>query len=164
MYQDGADERERRIELEESQRAAQLEIQQLRQQVQNRDQQKQLDNQKVQDQGQRIQELQERTQSTTIFEYIRNCHAVLYSRLVPETNRRLMTGKSTENRRGRPHPLEMREWNNFLGEQQDLFEEISNAFPPGYRGFSSIEGLENMGIGLFLPPTVSSPIIEGKPR
>ncbi|KAG6278906.1 hypothetical protein E4U48_000317 [Claviceps purpurea] len=130
MYQDGADERERRIELEESQRAAQLEIQQLRQQVQNRDQQKQLDNQQVQDQGQQIQELQERTQSTTIFEYIRNYE----------------------------------EWNNFLGEQQDLFEEISNAFPPGYRGFSSIEGLENMGIGLFLPPTVSSPIIEGKPR
>ncbi|KAG6184840.1 hypothetical protein E4U46_006347 [Claviceps purpurea] len=122
MYQDGADERERRIELEESQRAAQLEIQQLRQQ-------------QVQDQGQQIQELQERTQSTTIFEYIRNCHAVLYFRLVPETNRRLMTGKSTANRRGRPHPLEMREWNNFLGEQQDLFEEISNAFPPGYRGF-----------------------------
>ncbi|KAG6176577.1 hypothetical protein E4U27_005053 [Claviceps purpurea] len=160
MYQDGADERERRIELEESQRAAQLEIQQLRISKNSSTD----DNQQVQDQGQQIQELQERTQSTTIFEYIRNCHAVLYFRLVPETNRRLMTGKSTANRRGRPHPLEMREWNNFLGEQQDLFEEISNAFPPGYRGFSSIEGLENMGIGLFLPPTVSSPIIEGKPR
>lgn len=36
----------------------------------------------------------------------------------------------------------MREWNDFLKEQQDLFEEIFNAFPPEYHGFHSIDGLE----------------------
>ncbi|KAG5985865.1 hypothetical protein E4U52_000847 [Claviceps spartinae] len=39
----------------------------------------------------------------------------------------------------------MRVWNNFLGEQQGLFEEIFDAFPPNYRGFTPIIGLENIG-------------------
>ncbi|KAG6125617.1 hypothetical protein E4U22_002441 [Claviceps purpurea] len=149
MYQDGADKLV----------AAQLEIQQLRQQIehdsqqiqqkdqqlQDRDQQIEHDSQQIQQKDQRIHELQERTQSTTIFEYVRICYEVLYSRLVPETNRRLMTGKSTVHHGGRPYPLEMREWNNFLGEQQDLFEEIFNAFPPDYRGFPSLIRLETAG-------------------
>ncbi|KAG5954769.1 hypothetical protein E4U56_007643, partial [Claviceps arundinis] len=41
----------------------------------------------------RIQELQERTHSTTIFEYARNRHEGLYSQLVSETNRQLRIGK-----------------------------------------------------------------------
>ncbi|KAG6122673.1 hypothetical protein E4U14_005804 [Claviceps sp. LM454 group G7] len=167
MYQDGTDERERRIELEESQRAAQLEIQQLRQQLQIRDQEKQQDNQQiqqqgqqVQQQGQQIQELQEQTQDTTIFEYVRSCYEILYSRLAPETNRRLMTGKSTVHHRGRPHPRQMRVWNNFLGEQQGLFEEIFNAFPLNYRGFTPIIGLENIewNVDHFISLNIEDPV------
>ena len=94
------------------------------------------------------QQAEHRTRKTTLFEYLKCCHAHLFKTITVETDRSLSTQGEITNPSGKSRPVRLRPWENFLEVQKETFERLFALYPHDepprvFENLAFIEGLSD---------------------
>ncbi|KAG6113019.1 hypothetical protein E4U13_004045 [Claviceps humidiphila] len=84
---------------------------------------------------QRLQEIDPLLQPSTLGDFIKECHASLFSKLTIETNAGRDNDVTTTNSRGKWQPEKVMQWTDFLSEQRLIFDKVCEVFPSELRVF-----------------------------
>ncbi|KAG6019106.1 hypothetical protein E4U40_007427 [Claviceps sp. LM458 group G5] len=77
----------------------------------------------------RLQEIDPLLQPSTLGDFIKECHASLFSKLTIEPNAGRGSDVTTTNSRGKWQPEKVMQWTDFLSEQRLIFDKICEVFP-----------------------------------
>ena len=98
----------------------------------------------VSTESERIKRELEATRKTTLFEYIKACHDLVFTRFTVKTNRTL-TSKSLTIPSGRRCPSRLEPWEDFLVEQRVILGTLFSEFPARVEAFRSRDYLCTRG-------------------
>ncbi|KAG6215919.1 hypothetical protein E4U34_005372 [Claviceps purpurea] len=84
---------------------------------------------------QRLQEIDPLLQPSTLGDFIKECHASLFSKLTIEPNAGRGSDVTTTNIRGKWQPEKVMQWTDFLSEQKLIFDNVCEVFPSELRVF-----------------------------
>ncbi|KAG6113016.1 hypothetical protein E4U13_004042 [Claviceps humidiphila] len=84
---------------------------------------------------QRLQEIDPLLQPSTLGDFIKECHASLFSKLTVEPNAGRGSDATTTNLRGKWRPEKVMQWTDFLSEQRLIFDKVCEVFPSELRVF-----------------------------
>ncbi|KAG6105569.1 hypothetical protein E4U13_007829 [Claviceps humidiphila] len=84
---------------------------------------------------QRLREIDPLLQPSTLGDFIKECHASLFSKLTIEPNVGRGSDATTTNLRGKWQPKKVIQWTDFLSEQRLIFGKVCEVFPSELREF-----------------------------
>ncbi|KAG6092899.1 hypothetical protein E4U31_007023 [Claviceps sp. LM219 group G6] len=84
---------------------------------------------------QRLREIDPLLQPSTLGDFIKECHASLFSKLTIEPNVGRGSDVTTTNLRGKWQPKKVMQWTDFLSEQRLIFGKVCEVFPSELREF-----------------------------
>ncbi|KAG6235976.1 hypothetical protein E4U24_007989 [Claviceps purpurea] len=84
---------------------------------------------------QRLQEIDPLLQPSTLDDFIKECHASLFSRLTIEPKTGRGSYVTTTNLSGKWQPEKVMQWTDFLSEQRLIFDKVCEVFPSELRVF-----------------------------
>ncbi|KAG6043242.1 hypothetical protein E4U17_001023 [Claviceps sp. LM77 group G4] len=77
----------------------------------------------------RLMEIDPLLQPSTLDDFIKECHASLFSKLTIEPNAGRGSDVTTTNSRGKWQPEKVMQWTDFLSEQRLIFDKVCEVFP-----------------------------------
>ncbi|KAG6089777.1 hypothetical protein E4U31_008032 [Claviceps sp. LM219 group G6] len=84
---------------------------------------------------QRLREIDPLLQPSTLGDFIKECHASLFSKLTIQLNAARGSDDTTTNLRGKWRPEKVMQWTDFLSEQRLIFDKVCEVFPSELREF-----------------------------
>ncbi|GAB0139112.1 hypothetical protein EsDP_00007327 [Epichloe bromicola] len=91
------------------------------------------------------QRAEEETRLTTLFEYIRACHDLVFAKFTVETNKKITSKGSMTNPTGKRCPPRLEPWMDFLEEQRSILGTLFSNFPERAEVFRSRHYLRTRG-------------------
>ncbi|OTB08243.1 hypothetical protein M426DRAFT_317363 [Hypoxylon sp. CI-4A] len=91
------------------------------------------------------EEIQEQIRATTYSEYVTYCHEELFNNFHVRQDQDLTTTDTTNPSTQQFYPIQLRSWRNFIDEQQNIQEKLSDIFDSPKRFFKSKNDLRVLG-------------------
>jgi hypothetical protein len=131
---------ERRADEAEQQR------QQEQQRRQQAEQQRQQEQQRRQQAERRANEAEQQIRKTTLTEYIKACHELVFTKFMVETDKNFTSKGSTTNPQRKLCPAYLSPWSDFLERQKDIFGKLCSTFPADKEVFEGLAFLRGLGV------------------
>ncbi|KAI1406438.1 hypothetical protein F4819DRAFT_481549 [Hypoxylon fuscum] len=92
-----------------------------------------------------LEKAKQPARSTTLNEYLEGCHALVFSKFIVETNKRITSKGPITNPKNKLYPWKLRRWEDFSEQRRITFEKLDSAFPAETRIFESQAFLQGLG-------------------